>query len=370
MKMLKISSLFISREISKNVDDLRLIQNRLSSGKILPQDSPSSLSLSRSLKLKVESLEFISQHITKISTTLQNYESVIRDVSSFVEKLKSIALRASQTKDSQEFSELANAYQETFSALQEFVKKSTFLSKVLARGGFSNSVLAVEVISGQVNFSPKSLDASGLNFRKYGIEEGGKFEIKIQKSGDTIQATLFVNGSAVFSETKDLVSKPSDMPFFADFEDLGIRLQVPPNSGDFEVKFKVSADPILTIFGDGLHDEERFFLPSLEPDFLGIPANINSEPEKIPMVLDIVLSKLSQIRAEVGEKLSKLNQRNDFNDIIKSKLKIMNSSLEEADFSSESVILSLKQVMLSANISTAQRAIVLIREGINMLMRR
>jgi flagellin-like hook-associated protein FlgL len=88
------------------------------------------------------------------------------------------------------------------------------------------------------------------------------------------------------------------------------------------------------------------------------------------MVLNIVLSKLSQIRAEVGEKLSKLSQRNDLNDIIKSKLKIMNSSLEETDFSSESILLSLKQVMLSANILAAQRAIALIREGVNMLMRR
>jgi flagellin-like hook-associated protein FlgL len=369
MKMMKISSFFISREISKNVEDLKKIQNRLSSGKILPQDSPSSLSLSRSINLKIESLEFISQHIAKTTTTLQKYESVVQDVSSFVAKMKSIVERALQTQDNQEFSELANAYQETFSALQEFIKKSTFLSKVLARGGFSNSVLSVELVSGQANFSPKSLDVSGLNFKKYGIEEGGKFEVQIQRSGDIIQATLFVNGSAVFSETKNLAFKPSDMPFFADFEELGIRLQVPQNSGDFEVKFKVSADPILTIFGDGLHDEERFFLPSLEPDFLGIPSDIKAEPEKALGVLDAVLSQLAQIRAGVGEKLSKFNQRNDLNDIVKAKLKIINSPLEETDFSSESILLSLKQVMLSANISTAQRAIDLLKEGVSMLRR-
>ncbi len=369
MKMMKIASFFISREISKNVEDLKRIQNRLSSGKILSQDSPSSLSLSRSVNLKVKSLEFISQHITKIITTLQKYESVVQDVSSFVEKMKSIVERALQTEDNQELSELANAYKETFSALQEFIKKSTFFSKILARGGFSNSVLAVEMISGQAKFFPTSLDVSGLNFKKYGIEEWGKFEVQIQRSGDTIQATLFVNGSAVFSETKNLAFKPSDMPFLADFEELGVRLQVPQNSGDFEVKFKISADPILAIFGDGLHDEERFFLPSLEPDFLGIPSDIKAEPEKALGILESVLSQLSQIRAGIGEKLSKFNQRNDLNDIVKAKLKIINSSLEETDFSSESILLSLKQVMLSANVSTVQRAIDLLKEGFSMLRR-
>jgi hypothetical protein len=134
MKMMKIASFFISREISKNVEDLKRIQNRLSSGKILPQDSPSSLSLSRSINLKVESLEFISQHITKTITTLQKYESVVQDVSSFVAKMKSIVERALQTEDNQEFYELANAYEETLFCFARVYKKVYFPFKNIGKG--------------------------------------------------------------------------------------------------------------------------------------------------------------------------------------------------------------------------------------------
>lgn len=368
MKVSKTISYFILNEVRKNVSDIQSVSRRISSGRINESDSPTSIALANSVSLRVQTLDFISQHITKNVSVLQKYEELLNQVSNYVQNLKMISDRASLSSDNQEFQELEKAYKENLSALEQLVRRTTIFSKVLGRGGFSNSVISVEVISGDVEFRKTDFNLSGLNFIRFGIKQYQSFQIQFDRVGDNFQATLFLDGSPVFTENKEVVGKPSDMPFIVDFEELGVSIRVQGTS-DFSVKVEGRADPQLIVFGDGENDEERFFIPSLEPAQLGIPSDFEEGADMVSQNLEVVLKNLSDIRGFIGQKIAKLSQRNDLGDIIKSKLKILQGDYEDADMTSDAVILNLKQVILNSDISSLRRAVSFMNLALDMLRR-
>ncbi len=364
MNVFKTVSSLVLNELKKNAQELRKIGRRISSGKLLPQDSPTSWALSRTLSVKIASIESISQHISKTTAVLQKYEYVLSQVISWVSDMKNLAERASLANTPNEFEEIQNAYKERFQSLWEIVRTSRIFGKAIARGGFSNSVLKVERVSGNVDFKPTDFDVSGINFRKF-VSEYGRFEVVVRRIGNTFTLELIVDAVVRASETKDVVGVDG-APFTVDFENIGVSINI-PQDGDFEVRALVEADPILSILGEG--EDERFFLPPLEPDFLSIPTDFSEGIEKVLGDIDSVFAKLSEIKGFIGEKISKLRQQADLNLTVKAKHSILFGQLSDADIPSETVLLNLKQTLISANMSTIGRAIAMLSHGIEMLRR-
>ncbi len=369
MKALKISSSIILGELEKNTKLLQKSSERISSGKILKEDSPSALYLARRLTSKFEELNFISQHITGITNILQKYEESQSAVLGILEKLKSIAERASQANSPDEFRELENTYKSMYVQLKvNLVRKETFFGRAIGRGGFSNSVVKVENISGE-KFIPTEINVSGLNFKRFGIEEFDTFSILIERIGNSVTAQLEIGGVPVFSETSDLTGKPPSLPSVVNFEELGINLKIKSDQ-NFSARFFVRADPILSILGDDKYGESRFFLPSLEPEDLGVPQDFSESVESVVHKLEVAISRLSESRAKIGERIEKLKRREDLNFSVKQRYRIFIGDLEDSDIPSESVILNLKQTIMQTDTATLQRAIANLTQGMSILMRR
>jgi len=369
MKTLKTSSAYFLRTIEKFTFEFGKSSQRISSGLKLPQDAPFSLHISRDLKNKIDYLDFISTHITKTTNILQKYEEVLNSANDYIIKLKDIAERAVFETSPSELKDLENSYIENLQQYINFIRSERIFGRNIARGGFSNEVLSIEVISGEISLSPRDLDASGVNFRKYGIGEEDTFFIELSRNGNIFSVKIIVNNVVVDSESKEIQYPPDNMPFKVDFLSIGVSVQIPRSSGDFQVKFKVGAQPILSLFGEGKDDFEKFFLPSLEPEDLGLPSNFEGNPELAVEKIKKAIERLSEIKAEIGGKLDKLKRRAELNQIIQAKSKIFAGNIEDTDMPSEAVILSLKQTLLSVDFSVAQRAISMLSSSIEMMRR-
>lgn len=366
MKTSKISSTYTLKEISIKNEELKRSIQRISSGKTRNADSPTGIYLSSILKDKVEKLDFVSQHLTKTTNTLQKYEEVLNSVISSIEDMKIIVERSTQVNEPDEFKKLEKAYTERFLALRENIKKTRFLGKSIASGGYSNAVVKIEITSGSANLIPPDINVSGIDFKKYGVQEFGIFQIKISKAGNSVQAAIEVNGNTVITETKDILI--DNFPNTVDFEEIGMSLNI-NTPKDFEATVYVKADPLLAIFGEGENDFEKFFLPSLDPESLGLTQDLSEGTEVNLGRITEALRKLSEIKGNLGEKIQRLSSRNDMNSVIQTKHKILGSFLSETDMPSEATILSLKQTILQANTSVLQRAIAMLSQGVDMLRR-
>lgn len=366
MKTGKISSAYTLKEVSVKTEELKRSIQRISSGKIRNPDSPTGVYLSSLIKDKVEKLDFISQHITKSVNTLQNYEEVLSSVISSVEDMKLIVERATQVNDPDEFRKLEKAYTERFLALKENIRKATFLGKSIALGGYSNSVSGIKLISGSIDVNPPDLNVSGINFRIYGVEESGSFQIRVKKNGNTVQANLEVNGSTVATQTKDILI--DNFPNTVDFEEIGFSINV-SSKEDFEILVDVKAEPLLVMFGEGENDFEKFFLPPLDPESLGLKMDLSEGADVNLGRIKEALKFLSETKGKIGEKMQNFETRSDMNSVIQAKHKILGSFLSETDMPSESVILSLKQNILQADSLVLQRAIAMVFQAVEMLRR-
>lgn len=364
MKTTKISSTYILKEASIRTEELKRTIRKISSGKIDISDSPTDIYLSSLLKDKIERLDTISQHLTRSINTLQKYEDVLDSVTSLVEDMKLIAERATQVSAPDEFKKLEKAYSERFLVLKEVVKRATFFGRSIALGGFSNAVTKINIDSGDVTLTPPDINVSGVNFRKYGVQEFGYFQIKVTKTGDTVRAELIVNNKTVIAEERKILIE--NYPITVDFEEMGFSINLPSPS-DFSATIQIKADPMLIVFGEGEGDVENFFLPSLEPEMLGLKDNFSEGIEISLGRIKETLEKLSEIRATIGEKMQKFASRSDMNSIIQTKHKILGGYLSDADIPSEAVILSLKQNLLQAEISLLQRTIAILSQGVDIL---
>lgn len=366
MKSGKISSAYTLKELSIRTEEIKKSSQRISSGKIRNADSPTGVYLSSLLNDKIEKLDFISQHLVKSVNTLQKYEEVIDSVISSVEDMKIIVERASQVNEPDEFKKIEKAYTERFLALKESIRKTTLFGKLIGLGGYSNAVVGIKLISGDLDIKPPDINVSGINFRKYGVSEFGSFQVRVIKSGSTVQANIEIGGSTVATQTKDILI--DNTPYTVDFEEIGFSVDINSNA-DFEVLIDVKAEPLLIMFGEGENDFEKFFIPALDPESLGIAQDLSEGTEVNLGRIKEALEFLSETKGQIGEKMQKLRTRSDMNSLIQAKHKILGGFLSDADMPSESVILSLKQTVLQADISVLQKTIAMISQGVEMLRR-
>lgn len=368
MKTLKTTSAYFLRTLEKFTVDFGKTSRRISSGKKLPQDSPLSLYISRDVRNKVEFLNFISEHVSRTTAILQKYEEVLSSVDDYLVKLKTIAERAVFESSPSELRKLEKAYTENLNEYRKFIRSERIFGRNIARGGFSNEVLSTEVLAGGVSFSPPDVDISGINFRKYGVEEEGVFYVEVSRNGNIFEAKIIVDSTVVETERFELSTDPQNMPFRVDFRELGVSLNVPA-SGDFQVRFKVGAEPVLSLFGEGKEDFENFFLPSLEPESIGLPPDFEKNPQLAVEKINQAIRRISEIKAQIGGKIDKLKRRADLNSVVQAKSKIFAGKLSDTDMTSEAVLLSLRQTLLSVDFSVAQRSISMLSLSIDMLRR-
>ncbi len=369
MKTLKTSSAYFLRTLERFTLDFGKTSQRISSGKKLPQDAPFSLYISRGVRNKVEYLNFISQHVARTTAILQKYEEVLNSVDDYLVKLKTIAERAVFESSPSELRKLEKAYTENLSEYRKFIRSERLFGRNIARGGFSNEVISTEVLSGDVSLTPPDVDVSGINFRKYGVEEEGVFYVEVSRNDDVFEAKIIVGSTVVDTEKVELTTNPQNMPFRVDFQEIGFSLSVSASSGDFQVRFKVGAEPVLSLFGEGKEDFEGFFLPSLEPESIGLPSDFEKKPQLAVEKIEEAIKKISEIKAEIGGKMDKLRRRADLNSVVQAKSKIFAGKLSDTDMTSEAVLLSLRQTLLSVDFSVAQRSISMLSLSIDMLRR-
>lgn len=172
---MKISGFdFLNAQRRRTQNDLQDSLRRLSSGRLNTKDNPAAAAISQNLRGQSSGLGTLNQGITRSQATLQVAEGGLSSISGDLQRLREIAVQASNgTLSDADRSNLQNEFDQIVDNIDSTAANTNFGGQSLLDGSFSQSINTSESSSGDVAVNIDGASASDLYIESEGVSTQG-----------------------------------------------------------------------------------------------------------------------------------------------------------------------------------------------------